>query len=345
MESITTTPRDDRFYTPRANSFSLHSTVSCSSEDGEFFTPRTVRNGSKCVNDSSTLNTARSNKSDNSDLWQTPRSARLNAAPDDSHNGCFSRESSSAHTSNNSSFYLPTPYNGGGSSNSSPRYVPNQIQKTYDYSDYPVADSEEDVSHLPYPQHVEKKSYNNSPRTGFNRNSSRVQHNRSFSNNSNTSSHAPQNVHSMRDHRESPPQYPIPQHWKHQKRPQHSFNYGGVAHEEKDPYDFGGEIEEDMELLGVEDTITSNDVEDIFRYARHGRGEEMEKLLDAGIPVNVRDEYGSTLLIIACQNGNKKIAKSVLRRGANINSRNFKGNTALHYCYQCKRMHLLLCSM
>jgi ankyrin repeat protein len=52
------------------------------------------------------------------------------------------------------------------------------------------------------------------------------------------------------------------------------------------------------------------------------------------MPVDVRDEYGSTLLIIACQNGNKRVAKQVLRRGADINCRNYKGNTPLHYCYQ-----------
>ena len=52
-----------------------------------------------------------------------------------------------------------------------------------------------------------------------------------------------------------------------------------------------------------------------------------------GIPINVRDIYGNTLLTIACQNGNKRVAKAVLRRGADMNVRNFKGNTPLHYCY------------
>jgi len=93
-------------------------------------------------------------------------------------------------------------------------------------------------------------------------------------------------------------------------------------------------LEHDAEVLGVEDQVSAEDVEDIFRFARHGRCEEMERLLDMGIPINVRDEFGSTLLIIAGQNGNKKILKAILRRGGNINARNFKGNTALHYCYQ-----------
>lgn len=82
--------------------------------------------------------------------------------------------------------------------------------------------------------------------------------------------------------------------------------------------------------------IDENDIEDIFSAARHGRIDEIEMLLDKGVPVDVRDQFGNTILITACQNGNKRVAKAVLRKGADINSRNFKGNTPLHYCYQCK---------
>lgn len=85
--------------------------------------------------------------------------------------------------------------------------------------------------------------------------------------------------------------------------------------------------------LGIMEGISDQDVEDIFSYARHNRGADVERLLDKGIPVNIRDEYGNTLLIIACQNGNKRIVKIVLRRQADINARNYKGNTPLHYCY------------
>ena len=84
---------------------------------------------------------------------------------------------------------------------------------------------------------------------------------------------------------------------------------------------------------GMVDGISEQDVEDIFSYARHGRINDIERLLDRGIPVNVRDIHGNSLLTIACQNGNKRVAKAVLRRGADMNVRNFKGNTPLHYCY------------
>ena len=77
------------------------------------------------------------------------------------------------------------------------------------------------------------------------------------------------------------------------------------------------------------DNINEMDVEDIFSYARHGRISDIERLLDKGIPVDVRDVHGSTLLIIACQNGNKKVAKAVLRRGGDINAKNHKGDSLL----------------
>lgn len=52
-----------------------------------------------------------------------------------------------------------------------------------------------------------------------------------------------------------------------------------------------------------------------------------------GVPVDVRDKHGNTILIIACQNGNKRILKAALRRGADVNAANASGNTALHFCY------------
>jgi len=56
-------------------------------------------------------------------------------------------------------------------------------------------------------------------------------------------------------------------------------------------------------------------------------------MLETGISADVRDEYGNTLLTIAAQNGNKRIAKICLRRGCKINAQNFRGQTALHYAF------------
>ncbi|CAM9637954.1 unnamed protein product [Ascophyllum nodosum] len=74
-------------------------------------------------------------------------------------------------------------------------------------------------------------------------------------------------------------------------------------------------------------------VEDIFSYARHNRIEDLERMLNQGVPVDVRDGHGNTVLIISCQNGHKRALKAALRRGADPNARNERGNTGLHYCH------------
>ena len=61
--------------------------------------------------------------------------------------------------------------------------------------------------------------------------------------------------------------------------------------------------------------------------ARHNRYHEVEALLERGVPANTEDKYGNTILSIACQNGLKRLAKLALRRGADINWQNRKGNT------------------
>ena len=76
------------------------------------------------------------------------------------------------------------------------------------------------------------------------------------------------------------------------------------------------------------------DVEDVFSLARHDRRRAVEMLLLRGVPPDVRDVNGNTILSIACQNGNKRMCKLALRYNANINSRNNRGNTALHFCYK-----------
>ncbi|CAN0077649.1 unnamed protein product, partial [Sphacelaria rigidula] len=74
-------------------------------------------------------------------------------------------------------------------------------------------------------------------------------------------------------------------------------------------------------------------VEDIFSYARHNRVQDVERMLDQGVPADVRDAHGNTILIVACQNGHKRVLKAALRRGANANATNARGNTALHFCF------------
>lgn len=59
----------------------------------------------------------------------------------------------------------------------------------------------------------------------------------------------------------------------------------------------------------------------------------MEDALAEDIPINTADEFGNSLLILAAQQGSKRMCKFLLRRGANINFQSLAGNTPLHYCY------------
>ena len=78
--------------------------------------------------------------------------------------------------------------------------------------------------------------------------------------------------------------------------------------------------------------LSSDELDAIFSKVRHSRIEEITKLLkNKTLPVNTRDAYGNTLLILGAQNNNKKMVKILIKYGADVNMCNFKGNTALHY--------------
>jgi hypothetical protein len=65
-----------------------------------------------------------------------------------------------------------------------------------------------------------------------------------------------------------------------------------------------------------------------------GNFEKLEACVDDDkINVNCIDDHGNTLLILAAQQGNKRMVKFLLRRGANMNLQNFAGNSPLHYAY------------
>lgn len=63
------------------------------------------------------------------------------------------------------------------------------------------------------------------------------------------------------------------------------------------------------------------------------RREQAEAALDDGAEVDGRDEFGNTALIVAAQNGLKRLIKLLLRRGATINTANHSGNTPLHFAF------------
>ncbi len=58
-----------------------------------------------------------------------------------------------------------------------------------------------------------------------------------------------------------------------------------------------------------------------MQAARHGRVEELEELLQQ-VHVNSANEAGNTLLIVAAQNNQRAVCKSLHDRGADLNSIN-----------------------
>lgn len=74
----------------------------------------------------------------------------------------------------------------------------------------------------------------------------------------------------------------------------------------------------------------------ICTLCRHGKYRELEDTLNDpswSLPIDYCDDAGNTLLMIACQNGNKRIAKLCLRRGSQINNQNLNGNSCLHFAF------------
>ena len=80
----------------------------------------------------------------------------------------------------------------------------------------------------------------------------------------------------------------------------------------------------------------ASDFAQLASWARHGKYREIEDAMnqsDWTLPIDYQDELGNTLLQIAVQNGNKRITKLCLRRGAEINKQNLGGQTVMHYAF------------
>lgn len=73
----------------------------------------------------------------------------------------------------------------------------------------------------------------------------------------------------------------------------------------------------------------------VLLAVKHANYDALKEFIDLnGIDVDTYDEFGNTLFILACQQGNKKLCKFLLRRGAYINAQNHAGNTGLHYLFE-----------
>lgn len=76
-------------------------------------------------------------------------------------------------------------------------------------------------------------------------------------------------------------------------------------------------------------------------YTRNSNFTELERMiLTEHVDVHSTDDNGNSLFILACQQGNKRIVKFLLRKGANLNDQNISGNTGLHYCVEYQNIGL-----
>ncbi|CAN5340080.1 Cj1386 family hemin-binding protein [soil metagenome] len=64
-------------------------------------------------------------------------------------------------------------------------------------------------------------------------------------------------------------------------------------------------------------------------FARAGDTDELRKMITAGMPVNLADEKGQTLLMLASYNGNPDTTRMLLEYGAEVDQKNDHGQTPL----------------
>jgi ankyrin repeat protein len=67
----------------------------------------------------------------------------------------------------------------------------------------------------------------------------------------------------------------------------------------------------------------------MFDLARYGGAEELAACVDAGLPVNLTNDSGDTLLILAAYHKHAAVVEALLSRGADVSRANDRGQTAL----------------
>ncbi len=80
------------------------------------------------------------------------------------------------------------------------------------------------------------------------------------------------------------------------------------------------------------DDLTADELallQSTFDLAREGLSEQLAELLDAGIPVNLTNSSGDTLLILAAYHRHPQLVRELLDRGADPARVNDRAQTAL----------------
>ncbi|MEU6105313.1 ankyrin repeat domain-containing protein [Streptomyces flaveolus] len=67
----------------------------------------------------------------------------------------------------------------------------------------------------------------------------------------------------------------------------------------------------------------------IFDLARQGRTEELVAYVDAGVPANLTNDRGDSLVMLAAYHGHADAVRELLTRGADVDRVNDRGQTPL----------------
>ncbi|NGO70117.1 ankyrin repeat domain-containing protein [Streptomyces boncukensis] len=67
----------------------------------------------------------------------------------------------------------------------------------------------------------------------------------------------------------------------------------------------------------------------VFDLARHGDTDTLAAYVDAGVPVNLSNDKGDTLLMLAAYHGHPASVRALLSRGADPNRLNDRGQSPL----------------
>lgn len=67
----------------------------------------------------------------------------------------------------------------------------------------------------------------------------------------------------------------------------------------------------------------------IFNYAREGKTAELRQYIEAGIPVNLTNHKGDTLIMLAAYHGNAETVSMLLEKHADANVLNERGQSPL----------------
>ncbi len=67
----------------------------------------------------------------------------------------------------------------------------------------------------------------------------------------------------------------------------------------------------------------------VFQYARAGHAQELAELLGMGLPPNIRNDKGDSLLMLASYHGHAETARLLLRHGGDPELANDRGQTPL----------------